>query len=99
MATPRASQPARVRFGLRERLLLAFVAISSFAVIAALVGNYAFYAMGTALQDVTEKTVPPALAILDLAQRSERIVAVGPALLAVTTADEFASASTTLDRE
>ncbi len=99
MAAAGASRLARIRFGLRERLLLAFVAISSFAVIAALVGNYAFYAMGTALQDVTEKTVPPALAILDLAQRSERIVAVGPSLLAVTTADEFASASKTLDRE
>ena len=99
MVTLSASRPARVRFGLRGRLLLSFAAISSFAVLAALVSNYAFYAMGAALQDVTEKTIPPALAILDLAQRSERIVAVGPALLAVTTADEFASASTTLDRE
>ena len=99
MATPGASRPASVRFGLRGRLLLSFVAISGFAVVAAVVGNYAFYAMGTALQDVTETTVPPALAILDLAQRSERIVAAGPALLAVTTADEYASVSSALDRE
>jgi adenylate cyclase len=99
MATPGASRPAGVRFGLRGRLLLSFVVISGFAVVAAGVGNYAFYAMGKALQDVTETTVPPALAILDLAQRSERIVGAGPALLAVTTADEYASASSALDRE
>ena len=80
-----ASRRSTTKFGLRERLLLSFVAISGFAIIAALVGNYAFYAMGTALQKVTQKTVPPALAILNLAQRSERIVAAGPALIAVTT--------------
>jgi signal transduction histidine kinase/CheY-like chemotaxis protein len=99
MVTPGVSLPARVRIGLRGRLLLSFVVISGFAIVAAMVGNYAFYAMGTALQDVTETTVPPALAILDLAQRSERIVGAGPALLAVTTADEYASVSSALDRE
>ena len=99
MTAALASRPSAARFGLRERLLLSFAAISGFAIVAALVGNYAFYAMGTALQKVTEKTVPPALAILNLAQRSERIVAAGPALLAVTTADEYASVSSALDKE
>ena len=69
----------------RERLLLSFIAISSFAVVAAVVGNYAFYAIGEALHQVTEKSVPPAIATLELAQRTERIVAAGPALLGVTT--------------
>ena len=99
MTTATTSRPSKVKFGLRERLLLSFVAISGFAIVAALVGNYAFYAMGNALQKVTEKTVPPALAILNLAQRSERIVAAGPALIAVTTADEYASVSSALEKE
>jgi hypothetical protein len=39
-----------IGFGLRQRLLLSFIAISGFAVVAAVVGNYAFYAIGEALQ-------------------------------------------------
>ena len=63
------TRPAKIGHGLRERLLLVFVAISSFAVVAAVVGNYAFYAIGEALHQVTEKSVPPAIATLELAQR------------------------------
>ncbi len=48
-----------VRFGLRERLLLSFVAISGFAVVAAVVGSYAFYAIGEALHRVTDELVRP----------------------------------------
>jgi hypothetical protein len=51
-----------------RRLLLAFIAISGFAVVAAAVGNYAFYAIGEALRQMTEKSVPPAIATLELAQ-------------------------------
>ena len=47
-----------VRFGLRERLLLSFVAISGFAVVAVVVGSYDFYAIGEALNRVTNKSVP-----------------------------------------
>jgi len=57
--TAKASKPARVGHGLRARLLLSFIAISGFAVVAAVVGNYAFYAIGEALHQVTEKSVPP----------------------------------------
>ena len=93
------SRPSKTGHGLRERLLLSFVAISSFAVIAAVVGNYAFYAIGKALHQVTEESVPPAIATLELAQSSVRIVAAGPALLAVTSDAEFKTKSATLDRE
>ena len=48
--------------GLRGRLFLSFIAITGFAVIAAVVGNYAFYAIGQSLRQVTEKSVPPAIA-------------------------------------
>jgi signal transduction histidine kinase/DNA-binding response OmpR family regulator len=86
-------------FGLRQRLLLSFIAISGFAVIAAVVGNYAFYAIGEALRQVTAVTVPPAIASLEFAQRIERIVAAGPALLAATNNAELTRASTAVDQQ
>jgi signal transduction histidine kinase/HAMP domain-containing protein len=89
----------RVKFGLRARLLLSFIGISGFAVIAAIFANYAFYTIGKALQDVTESTVPPAIATLELAQRTERIAAAGPALLAATTPGDVQSITTGLARE
>ena len=78
---------------------MSFIAISSFAVVAAAVGNYAFYAIGQSLHQVTEKSVPPAIATLELAQRTERIVAAGPSLLGATTTEEFKAASSALERE
>ena len=86
-------------FGLRQRLLLSFIAISGFAVVAAVVGNYAFYAIGEALRQVTEITVPPAIASLEFAQRIERIVAAGPALLAATNNAELAGASRAVEQQ
>jgi signal transduction histidine kinase/DNA-binding response OmpR family regulator len=93
------SKPAAFGKGLRERLLFAFIAISGFAVLAAVVGNYAFYAIAAALHQVTDKSVPPALATLELAQHAERIIAAGPTLLGVTTTEEFKAASSALGRE
>src|SRR5258708_28284000 len=67
--------------------------------VGAVVGNYAFYVIGASLEEVTEKSVPPAIATLEFAQRTERIVAAGPALLNVTTDKEFKAASALLDQE
>ena len=89
----------RIGHGLRERLLLAFIAISGFAVVAAVVGNYAFYAIDQSLRQVTEKSVPSAIASLELAQRAERIIAAGPALLGATNAEDFTAVAAALDRE
>jgi signal transduction histidine kinase/methyl-accepting chemotaxis protein len=86
-------------FGLRQRLLLSFIAISGFAVVAAVVGNYAFYAIGEALRQVTEKSVPPAIATLEFAQSTERMVAAGLALLAANTKSEVASTSRAAEQE
>ena len=84
---------------MRERLLLAFIAISGFAMLAAVVGNYAFYVIGAALHQVTDKSVPPAITTLELAQHAERIIAAGPTLLGVTTTEDFNTASSALVRE
>jgi adenylate cyclase len=89
----------RIGHGLRERLLLAFIAISGFAVVAAVVGNYAFYAIGHSLQQVTEKSVPSAIASLELARSAERIIAAGPVLLGAANSEDFTAASSALDRE
>jgi adenylate cyclase len=99
MSTAMISRPAVAGLGLRGRLFLAFAAVSAFAVVAAVVGNYAFYAIGKALHEVTEKSVPPAIAALEFAERTERIVAAGPAMLGVASAAEFEAASSMLDRE
>jgi signal transduction histidine kinase/DNA-binding response OmpR family regulator/HAMP domain-containing protein len=88
-----------VKFGLRARLLLSFIGISGFAVIAAIFANYAFYTIGKALQEVTANTVPPAIATLELALRTERIAAAGPELLAATTPDEVQSITSALEHE
>jgi len=88
-----------IGFGLRQRLLLSFIAISGFAVVAAIVGYYAFYAIGEALHQVTEKSVPPAIATLEFAQSTERIVAAGPALLAANNKSEVASTSRAAEQE
>jgi signal transduction histidine kinase len=99
MRAAKAMKRATTGFGLRQRLLLSFIAISGFAVVAAVVGNYAFYATGEALHQVTEKSVPPAIATLEFAQRTERIVAAGPALLGVTSSKEFDAVSSVLEQE
>jgi PAS domain S-box-containing protein len=93
------SRPATAAFGLRGRLLLSFAAISGFAVIAAVAGNYAFYEIGKALREVTERSIPPAITSLELAQQTERVVAGGPDLLAATNRAEFVRVSTVVDKE
>jgi len=99
MKTTNESKTVTIGHGLRERLLLAFIAISGFAVVAAVVGNYAFYAIGHSLGQVTEKSVPSAIASLELAQRAERIIAAGPVLLSAANSEDFTAASAQLDRE
>ena len=61
-----SANTTRPGYGLRGRLLLSFIAISSFATIAAIVGTYALYAIGKALHEVTDRSVPPAIVSLDL---------------------------------
>jgi hypothetical protein len=99
--TPRwtSADATRPGYGLRGRLLLSFIAISSFAAIAAIVGTYALYTIGQALHEMTDRSVPPAIVSLELAQRTERILAVGPTLLGVSSANELAGESFALDRE
>jgi len=80
------SKPARLtKMGVRGRLLLAFLGISSFSLVAAASGFYSLSQVGGALNEITEQRVPEALSWLELSQRVERVVRAAPALLAVET--------------
>jgi signal transduction histidine kinase len=67
----------------RARLLLAFLGISGFAVLAATAGIYAIRQVGARL-NMVDARVPPTLTSLELSRSAERIIAAAPALLAAT---------------
>jgi signal transduction histidine kinase len=66
----------------RWRLLVAFLGISAFAVLAAAASMWAFLELGRVVERTTEKRAPAALASLELSRQAERIAAAAPALLA-----------------
>ena len=70
---------------IRWRLLLAFLGISGFAVMATLAALYSFAEVGRVLDRITRERVPGTVAALELSRQAERIVSAAPALLAVDT--------------
>ena len=66
----------------RGRLLIAFLGISGFAVLAAAASMWAFLELGRVVQRTTEEHAPAALASLEVSRQAERIAAGAPALLA-----------------
>jgi signal transduction histidine kinase/HAMP domain-containing protein len=73
------------RFGVRASLLLAFVVISGFAVLATVAAMYSFQRVQTLFDKITEQRVPTALAAQELSSRVGRILAETPTLLAAST--------------
>ena len=71
--------------GVRGRLLLAFLGISMFSLVAAASGLYSLSQVGGALNTITERRVPEALSLLELSRRAESVVRSAPALLVVKT--------------
>ncbi len=71
--------------GVRARLLLAFLGISMFSLVAAASGLYSLSQVGGALSKITEQRVPEALSWLELSRRVESVVHAAPALLGVHT--------------
>ena len=69
--------------GVRGRLLLAFLGISMFSLVAAASGLYFLSQIGGALNKITERRVPEALSLLELSRRVESVVRAAPALLVV----------------
>ena len=71
--------------GVRGRLLLAFLGISMFSLVAAASGLYSLSQVGGALSRITEQRVPEALSWLELSRHVEGVVRAAPALLVVRT--------------
>ncbi len=71
--------------GVRKRLMLAFLGISMFSLVAAASGLYSLSQVGGALNKITEQRVPEALSWLELSRRVESVVRAAPALLVVKT--------------
>jgi len=71
--------------GVRGRLLLAFLGISMFSLVAAVSGLYSLSQVGGALNTITEQRVPEALSWLELSRRVESLVRAAPGLLVVKT--------------
>jgi adenylate cyclase len=67
----------------RWRLLVAFLGICAFALLAAAAGMYSFHQVAGVLERITEQRAPSALAALELSRQAERIVAAAPTLLTV----------------
>ena len=76
------------RFGVRASLILAFVVISGFAVLATVAAMYSFQRVQTLFDKITEERVPTALAAQELSSRVGRILAETPTLLAASTPSE-----------
>jgi hypothetical protein len=91
--------------GVRGRLLLAFLGIATFSLVAAASGLVSLSLVGNALTKVTDERVPQALSWLELSSQAERVVRAAPALLVVTTEEardevstEIASQAEQLDK-
>ncbi|HEY7247193.1 MAG TPA: ATP-binding protein [Xanthobacteraceae bacterium] len=82
-----ASAPRRWTLGVRARLLLAFVGISAFAVLAAAAGIYAFRQVGDRLE-LIDARVPQVVTSMEISRAADRLIASAPALLAATSAKE-----------
>ena len=87
------------QLGVRGRLLVAFFGISAFSVFAAAAAMYAFLQVGEALDQITQKRVPAALASQQLSRQAERVVAMAPAFLSVTTLTEHEQLSSRIAAE
>jgi HAMP domain-containing protein len=85
--------------GVRGRLLLAFLGISMFSLIAAASGLYSLSQIGGALKKITEQRVPEALSWLELSRRVERVVRAAPALLVVKTPSKRLEVWNGIDRQ
>ena len=83
----------------RWRLLLAFLGISAFAVLAAATGTYAFRQMTQVIERITEERVPSALSALELSRQAERIVAAAPTLLTARSQVQYREVSAVITAE
>ena len=85
------------RLGVRGRLLLAFLGISTFAVIASIAGLYAFNRVADFLDHIIQQRVPIATTSLEFSREAERIASSASGLLAARTDAEREAVSTDIE--
>lgn len=90
---------SKLQFGVRERLLLAFMGIGTFSIIAAASGFFSLSQVGNALTKITEDRVPQVLSLLKLSRQAETIVRSAPALIAVTAESDRSKVSKEINVE
>src|SRR5258706_11066831 len=79
--------PGGWTLGVRARLLLAFLGISAFSVLAAVAGIYAFRQVGHRLE-LIDARVPQVVSSMEISRAADRLIASASALLAATTTKE-----------
>jgi phosphoglycerate-specific signal transduction histidine kinase len=86
------------RLGVRGRLLLAFLGISGFSILAAAAGLYAFQQVGERL-NLIEERVPIVASSMELSRSAERIIATADNLIGVTTRERRDEISARMEPE
>ncbi len=87
------------RLGVRARLLLAFLGISTFAVIASIAGIYAFNRVAGFLDHIIQERVPLATTSLEVSRNAERIASSASSYLAARSDDERATVSANIEND
>ncbi|MEY2525139.1 MAG: adenylate cyclase, partial [Ilumatobacteraceae bacterium] len=87
------------RLGVATRLLLAFLGISGLGVVGASVAIFSFRDIGQALDRITARRVPAALASVEVSRQVERIVSAAPALLSAATPADHTESSKRIGAE
>jgi methyl-accepting chemotaxis protein len=82
--------------GVRGRILLAFSVIVGLAMAASGFAVVSFVTLGSTVSTITTERLPPITAALQLAQATEKVVALGPALAGAHDANELATRSAQL---
>jgi len=89
---------APVRFGIRARLLLAFVAVAALSVVACGLGWFSYDRLGGTLDAFAERHLPALGLAAKLAQEGGRITATAPILANAQTEEELSAIRDTLGR-
>ena len=87
------------RHGIHRRLLLAFVGITGFAVLAAGAAMIAVLHLGRDFHAITEERAPAVFAAQQLSRQAERLVANAPALLSVASEAEQQEVASRIGRD
>ncbi|HEX2112871.1 MAG TPA: methyl-accepting chemotaxis protein [Alphaproteobacteria bacterium] len=92
----RAASAKGSAIGVRGRLFLAFAVIVALAMAASGFAVVSFIQLGGTVRTITTERLPPITAALQLAQATEKVVALGPALAGARDTAELASRSAQL---